>query len=89
MKTEYAIGKTRTGDQLHICSGRVTHDNGRQYISDNAHCNQHNHLRLVGNVRSAEKVSIKMRPGLFCRKCFGTDEARIIAREYLNATVTA
>lgn len=85
--TEYAIGRTRTGDQLHLCS-IITFADGRKSGGLNAHCNNHKHLRLLSTFKG-EKATVKMRPGLFCRKCFGTDEARIIAREYLNATVEA
>lgn len=88
MTTTYAIGKTRSGDQLHLCS-IMTYQDGRRSGGNNAHCNNHSHLRLLSGFRSEEKVSIRMRPGLFCRKCFGADDARIMTREYDNAIVTA
>lgn len=85
MQTEYAIGRSRTGDQLHLCSV-VTWSDGRKSGGDNAHCNNHMHLRRL-TMRGEEKVEVKMRAGLFCRKCFGEDAERIISREYLNARV--
>lgn len=88
LETQYAIGRSKTGDQLHVCSV-VTYADGRKSGGNNAHCNNHMHLRLIGAPWRSIKQEVRMRPGLFCRKCFGTDEARIIAREYLNATVTA
>jgi hypothetical protein len=87
IKQDYAIGKTRTGDQLHLCS-IWTYEDGRRSGGLNAFCNNHKHLRLVSTFKG-EKATIRMRPGLFCRKCFGADEALILAREYENATVEA
>jgi hypothetical protein len=83
--THFAIGRTKTGDQLHKCYAYV--DEGKvRYGGCNAHCNNHSHLRPVSGWKG-EKAEIKIRPGLFCRKCFGDDAARIVANEYVNATV--
>jgi hypothetical protein len=83
-----AIGRTRTGDQLHVC-GVWVQANGDLTGGYNAHCNNHSHLRLLSAFRSTEKVVVKLRPGLLCRKCFGTSEPHILAREFINATVVA
>lgn len=88
MKTQDVIGRSRTGDQLHACSWLDYQQEGRPaFISNNAHCNQRMKLRPLSSFKG-EKVSFKLRPGLFCKKCFGEDAARIVAREYFNAIVT-
>jgi hypothetical protein len=89
MKTEAVIGRSRTGDQLHLCHWVDFEQEGRKpYISDNARCNQRMHLRPISGFRSEEKVTVKLRPGLLCVKCFGTDTARITAHAWHNAVVT-
>jgi hypothetical protein len=85
MKFQSVIGRSRTGDQLHRCNWIDYEQEGRKaFISDNASCNNHMHLRPLSAFRSTEKVTVKMRPGLFCLKCFGTDP---VNHEYFNAIV--
>lgn len=85
-KYEDAIGRSRSGDQLHIFTV-VTRETGI-FSGNNARCNNHMHLQAL-TAPGGQKASVRMRPGLFCRKCFGTDEATIIGREYRNAVVIA
>jgi hypothetical protein len=88
MKSEPVIGRSRTGDQLHLCSYLDYEQEGRKpFIANNAHCNQRMRLRPLSGFRSEEKVSFKLRPGLLCVKCFGTDIDRIRAREWHNAII--
>ena len=85
MKMTSVIGRSRTGDQLHQCHF-VEHEGRKGYISDNASCNQRMHLRPISTCKGG-KYQLKLRPGLMCVKCFGDDNARIIAREFYNAVV--
>jgi hypothetical protein len=87
MKTEDVIGRSRTGDQLHLCTYLDYEQEGRKpFISDNARCNQRMHLRPISGFRE-QKATVKLRPGLLCVKCFGTDTARIVAHQWHNAVV--
>lgn len=80
-----AIGRSRTGDQLHKCSAYLE-DGKLVFGGCNSHCNNHMHLQPLGVTRSAgvQPVVLKYRPGLFCAKCFGPAPFG----EYVNATIT-
>lgn len=80
------IGRSKTGDQLHLCCATLVGNELRGGL--NAHCNNHMHLRPVLGFKG-EKHTIKARAGLFCVKCFGADASRIVAREFANAIVVA
>ena len=86
-KWEDAIGRSRSGDQLHIFTV-VTRADGKISSGNNARCNNHMHLRPL-SAPIGEKAAVRIRTGLFCRKCFGTDDAQIVGREYRNAFVVA
>ena len=55
-----AVGRSRTGDQLHKAFAGG---------AMNSHCNNHMHLRPITG-------TLRVRPGLFCVKCFGDDPTR-------------
>lgn len=88
MINQSVIGRSRTGDQLHLCSYLDYQQEGRKpFISSNSHCNQRMHLRPLSGFRTTEKVDVKLRPGLLCVKCFGSDPAHAATRDYYNANI--
>lgn len=85
MISQPVIGRSRTGDQLHLCRYLDYQQEGRRpFISSNASCNQRMKLRPLSTFRSDDKVTVKVRPGTLCQKCFGPNA---VSREYFNATL--
>lgn len=80
-----AVGRTRSGDQLHKCTGWIDEaDYGRVVFGGcNAHCNNHLHLTVL-RAAKGEKTKLRLRPSLFCRKCFGDNP---MGHDLVNATI--